>query len=201
MDESDGDTDLNSPYYDSDYDEGCEKEGVDTPSKFDRAGRRGRQESGKAKFTEQEWATLGAAEVGLGEEASSIDVHASGVERDGVAFINQIHCSATAEQLAAVSASVFAPGAGSTSPGAPGGSSDAPPQAAQSARPPPPRHRGPSMGSPIVLVAPSESMTIDGRVTLVRCEPPKLTRYQCGTPTVARRVRDCLARRQFPLPM
>ena len=30
------------------------------------------------------------------------------------------------------------------------------------------------MGSPTVLVAPSESMTIDGRVTLVRCEPPNL---------------------------
>ena len=157
MDESDGGTDLNSPCYDSDDDEGCEKEGVDTPSKFDRAGRRGRQESGKAKFTEQEWATLGAAEVGLGEEASSIDVHASGVERDGVAFINQIHCSATAEQLAAVSASVFAPGAGSTSIGAPD-SSVAPSQAARAARPPPPRTEGPTAATGTVSIADLQKM-------------------------------------------
>ena len=163
--------------YGSDGDDGggWREGGVEFPPKFNKTGRRGLcASSGSARPTKLEWASYGADGAGLGEEVMNVNEHASEVESCTIAFISQIRSAATTEQLATVPASVFAPGAGSTSPGAPGGSSDAPPQAAQSARPPPPRHRGPSMGSPIVLVAPSESMTIDGRVTLVRCEPPNL---------------------------
>ena len=96
-------------------------DGADTPSKF------AHTRSSTKHLTEVEWATVGAAEAGLGAEVLNINEHSAALSSSSVSWWGDMHSSCSREQIDSVAAALFSDSVpparhpstkGSTGPGA-----------------------------------------------------------------------------------